>query len=193
MKKIFCLTTATLTLFGCDQSTTSSNNIDRQKYEESKTNTVIDSKVNQTHKSIHPGNLFTLSDAEKILGEPAHLTDSSSTIEGNTSIYRCAYTANSKDQKTGKTGVIYFLFEQYVQVSSAQKKYSFIKKANENNGIKELHDMGDEAYFHSDGQNFYFIMVRKDENVYNMKVNKITPTTSLDEFNLIAKKITAAL
>ena len=53
--------------------------------------------------------------------------------------------------------------------------------------------MGDEAYFHSDGQNFYFIIVRKGEKMFRIKVNKITSTTSLKEFNMIAKNITASL
>jgi len=142
----------------------------------------------------HPGNIFTLTDAEKILGEPAHLTDSSFTGGKDVSRYSLAYTANTKDKKTEKTGTIYFLLEQYQEVLSAQKKYSGIKTANEKHeGIKVLNDIGDEAYFHSDGQNFYFIMVRKSGKVLTMKVNKITSTTSLDEFNLAAKKITAAL
>ena len=170
-------------LLGCYQSTKSGNNKDQQGQKQSTPQSLI-----------HPGNLFTESDAEKILGEQAQLTDSSTTLKEDTLEYRCAYTANAKDQKTGKTGVVYFLFEQYAKVSIAKKVYSSIKTANENHeGVKVLHDMGDEAYFHSDGQNFYFILVRKGEKMLRMKVNKTTSTTSLNEFNLIAKNITAAL
>ncbi|HYV91474.1 MAG TPA: hypothetical protein VE978_06815 [Chitinophagales bacterium] len=193
MKKIFCLATAILFFLGCDQSATSGKNNDQLMQEQSKTGTVTHTKGEQSQGSINPLSIFTLSDAEKILGEPAHLTDSSMTIEENVSIYKCAYTANAKDPKTGKTGVIYFLFEQYSRDSSAEKVYTSIKTANENHGIKELHDMGDEAYFHTDGENFYFIMVRKGNKMFRIKVNKITGTTSLDEFNLIAKYITDAL
>lgn len=194
MKKIFCLITATLTLLGCDQSTTSGDENSQKRHEQSKTEAVTDARVSQTHNLLDPNNFFTLSDAEKILGEPAHLTDSTMKIEGDASTYSCAYAANSKDKKTGKTGAIYFMFEQYAQVASAQKVYSSIKTANEGHeGIKELQDLGDEAYFHSDGENFYFILVRKGDKMFRMKVNKITSATSLDEFNLIAKNITAAL
>ena len=194
MKKIFCLIAGTLALLGCERSATLASNNNQQYQERSKTGTVTAVKINQPHHSIHPRNLFTLSDAEKILGQQAHLTDSASTIEGDVSTYKCSYTANYKDPKTGKTGVIYIMFEEYAQVSSAKKVYSSIKTANENHeGVKELHDMGDEAYFHSDGQNFYFILVRKGEKMFRMKVNKTTSTTALDKFNLIAKNITAAL
>src|SRR5215212_81056 len=92
-------------------------------------------------------NLFTLSDAEKILGEPAHLSDSGSTAPGvgrensvNDSVlhikklassYRCAYEANVEDEKTGKTGIVYFLIEQYPQVLPAATVYSYYKRSNE--------------------------------------------------------------
>ena len=137
---------------------------------------------------------FTESDAERILGEKAHLTDSSSTIKKDTLECKSAYTANSKDQKTGKTGVVYFMIEQYSQVSSAKNAYNSIRVANENHeGVKILQGIGDDAYFHSDGQNFYFILVRKRSKMFRIKVNKITGKTSLNEFNLIAKNISAAL
>ena len=143
--------------------------------------------------TIHPADLLSLADAGKILGEPAHLKDSATTTSGDASTYSCAYTANTQEAKTGKTSVVYFLVEQYFALSSAQKRYSFIKKANENHGIQELSGIGDEAYFHTDRKNFYFIMARKGNRVFNMKVNKITSHTSLDEFNRVAKEIAAAI
>lgn len=193
MRKIFCLITATLASSGCVRSATSVS--DGQDQEQFKTGTVTAVNVNQLSNSFsHLRDLFTLSDAEKILGEKAHLTDSASAIEGDVAIYKCTYIANSKDPKTGKTGAIYVMFEEYAQVSSAKKVYSSIKTSNENHeGVKALHDLADEAYFHSDGKNFYFILVRKGRKMLRMKVNKTTSTTSLDQFNLIAKNITAAL
>jgi len=193
IKKIFYLILSTLTLWGCGQSGASDNK-NQQEQKQSTKDTVPETKVNQPQSSIHSADLFPLSDAEKILGEPAHLSDSSYTIKKDTLEYKLAYTANSKDQKTGKTGVIYFMIEQYSEISSAKNAYTFIKEANEKHeGVKVLHDMGDEAYFHSDGKNFYFILVRKGDKMFRMKVNKTTSTTSLEEFNLVARNITAAL
>ena len=65
--------------------------------------------------------------------------------------------------------------------------------ANKPNGIEIIHNLGDEAYFHSAKVHFYFIMVRKGKNVFNIKVNKITSSTSLKEFNKIANRITALI
>jgi hypothetical protein len=128
------------------------------------------------------------------LGEESHRSDSSSAIKKDTLEIKSAYTANSIDQETGKTGVIYFMIEQYDQVSSAATAYNNIKTANENHeGIKILKDVGDEAYFHSDGRNFYFILVRKGAIMFRIKVNKITSHTSLEEFNRVSKEIAAGL
>jgi hypothetical protein len=88
---------------------------------------VTESKVKQLPDSIFPNNLFTLFEAEKILGKPARLTDSltSTTADALTSL--CGYAANNRDKKTEKTSNVYFLFEHYNQVEAAQKKSTFIK------------------------------------------------------------------
>jgi len=179
MKTIFIYLLPIL-LTACIQ-TRSGDNTPQQIQEEAKTS--------ETALS----NLFTLPDAEKILGEAGHLEDSTTKGDAAKLTYQCAYKANQVDSGTEKTGAVYFLIEQYNQVSSAHEKYDFIKKANEDHGIKVLSDLGDEAYFHSDGKNFYFIMVRKGVKVFNMKLNKITAHTSLDQFNAIAQHITASL
>jgi len=135
--------------------------------------------------------LFTQADAEKIMGEPSHLSDSSTKQEADVFTYLCSYEADLKDSISQKAGAIYFLFEDFRLTKLAQKKYAEIKKANEHLGIEVLRNLGDEAYYHSDGTNFYFIMVRKGDKVFNLKVNKITSTTNLEAFKRIAAKITA--
>ena len=202
MKKIIFLIITTSTLLGCTQSTTP---VDDQKQKQSITDTIEKPVVTQTVSPIIPGNLFTLSDAEKILGESGHLSDSSTKTKGkemkfidsmsiikrDASIYSCGFMANAMDKKTKKTGIVYFMFEQYPDVSSAKQVYSFYKKANVNAiGFKELNDLGEEAWF---GSSPLFIYVRKGDKIFVMKVNKMTSLTSLNEFNLITKKITDAL
>jgi hypothetical protein len=135
---------------------------------------------------------FTLADAGKILGEAAHLADSATKKQGNAVSYSCSFKANAP--AGDKTGAIYYLLEKYDDVLKAHQKYSSIKKANENHeGIKTLTNLGDEAYYHSDGTNFYFIMARKGEWVLTMKVNKVTGNTSLTEFNKVAASIVEEL
>jgi expansin (peptidoglycan-binding protein) len=174
MKKFFSFTIAVFILSACTQNNASVNR-----------RTKADLAI--------PKQTLSLADAEKILGEKAHLTDSSVSTEQGTLIFKSSYKADAADPKNGKTGVVYFLIEEYLSDSSAHQVYASIKKANENHGIKTLEGLGDEAYFHSDNENFYFIMVRKGNTSFRIKVNKITGNTSLDEFNSIAKKITETL
>ncbi|HLF64274.1 MAG TPA: hypothetical protein VI603_11000 [Saprospiraceae bacterium] len=176
MIKTVCFIITGLSLLYCERSTTSNRDNTQQEENDS--------------SAIDPQNFFTLANAEKILGQQAHLSDSASIVEAEVSTFKCSFTANAEDEKTGKTGNIYLMLEQYAQVSSAQKVYSSIKASNADHaGVKELHDLGDEAYFHSDGENFLFILARKGERLLRMKVNKITSTTSVSEFNQLAAEI----
>jgi hypothetical protein len=135
------------------------------------------------------GDLFQLTDAEKVLGEPAHLSDSGTRKSASAVVFQSAYKAEKEDFKSKKTGSVYFLLEQYHEIPDAQKKYESTRKANEDHGIQVRNNLGDEAYFHTDSVNFYFIMVRKGARVLSMKVNKVTSTTSLDQFNAVTRKI----
>ena len=153
-----------------------------------------------------PTTLFTLPDAEKIMGEPGRLVDSETVAAGKgresspkdsvfhlkktASFYGCAYEANKKDEKTGRTGKIYFLVEEYPSVSSASAVYSYYKRSNEHHdGFKEL-PLGDEAWY---GNSPLFVYVRKKNKLMIMKVNGMTSKTSSEAFNQVTKNIAAKL
>jgi hypothetical protein len=187
MKTAFRLLTI-VAFAGCNPSSTP----DVAGRHNSGTDTAASTHVNDRPAAVS-SSLVTLADAEKILGEPASLTDSATSAGKDVFTYSCAYTANAKDPKSEKTGNVYFLIQRYERLPSAQNRYTSTRKANENHGIEDLAGVGDEAYFHTDKENFYFVMVRKGATVLTMKVNKITSTTSLDAFHSVARKITDAL
>ncbi|MEZ4828675.1 MAG: hypothetical protein R3C61_20675 [Bacteroidia bacterium] len=144
----------------------------------------------------HPSVFLSLTDAEKILGETAHLSDSSLVTEKGVRQYKLTYTANATDTGSGKTGNIYFMAEVYEDAASAHKTYASIFKSNEDHeGVVVLDNLGDEAYFHSDSnpQNFMFIMVRKGAKMIRMKVNKVTAKTSQNSLNEIITALTSKL
>lgn len=84
MKKIilFFAMVTTLTFLSCGQSKNST-----------KTTTV---DKDELRKQVIP---LTLADAEKILGEPAHITDSSFAVKESVSKYILGYMANIIDEK----------------------------------------------------------------------------------------------
>ena len=162
--------------------------------------------VNHSSITTDPTTLFTLADAEKIMGEPGRLVDSETVAAGTgresspkdsvfqikktASFSGCAYEANKKDEKTGRTGKVYFLVEEYPDVSSASTVYSYYKRSNEHHdGFKEL-QLGDEAWY---GNSPLFVYVRKTNKLMIMKVNGMTSKTSSEGFNQVIKNIAANL
>ena len=144
-------------------------------------------------KSIHPATLLTHADAELILGEPVMLSDSISTFGPSSFQFKSTYAALT-EAEPGKKGNLYFLIEEFREVSEAEITYASIKESNEGHeGITVLAGVGDEAYYHTDGQNFSFILVRKANRMFRIKVNKLTSKTSPDDFNRVARRIAESI
>jgi len=137
-----------------------------------------------------PAKLFAKTEATQILGTATHLTDSVSKKEVSSSTYLCGYKANLADPKTGKIGAVYFLFEDYQVVDGAIKRFSDVYLSNRTHGMVKIANLGDEAVYHTDNQNFDLMMVRKGKYVFNIKINSRTSTSSLGELEKIVKKIT---
>jgi hypothetical protein len=125
------------------------------------------------------GNALPLATALKILGEPAKLTERTSANENEVLKERGTYTASSSDPVTGKTGRLYYNFEQYSSPEAASRTYHVIIKDNVRNGnLKPLSGIGDEAFIQSDPGNFHLVMARRGAKILRLKVNKITANTS---------------
>jgi hypothetical protein len=130
-----------------------------------------------------PEVILTLTDAERILGEAGHLDEAVSYLDGGTKVYISQYSANKTDEISGKTGVLYFMIEEYQSVDSARNSYESIRAANEKAaGVEPLSGVGSEAYFHSDGENFLFVLTRSEKFMIRMKVNKTTSHTDQAAF-----------
>jgi len=194
MIKINVLTFPVLILFYGSALTQTGDENDWQPREELKDYAITSTTDNNAPTLTNPTHLFTRADAEKILGEPAHLDDTATIVNKDAVQYKSSYIANAKDPKTGKTGGVYYLFERYNSATTAHEVYASFQVGNQSQeGFSILHGMGDEAYYHSDGENFHLIIVRKGKNMFRLKVNKITSNTSLDELNKVAKYITVEL
>ncbi|HKO78603.1 MAG TPA: hypothetical protein VJU52_15410 [Flavobacterium sp.] len=152
------------------------------------------SLINQEKERVKSYSCLSQTDAEKVLGQTAKLTESSSENKNGIKKYRCTYTANIIDTKTNKTGNLYYLLEEYKNTNSSQVVYSDILKQNENMpGLKKLNKIGDQAFLHTDNKNFLIIISRKGNKIVRLKVNKLTSMTSLNELQNISKAITEKL
>lgn len=134
--------------------------------------------------------LLSLSDAEKIMGEPAKLTGNTFVKKGDTLEYKCDYTSLVRDTETGKTGKLYFMYEKYGSVAAAASAYAAIYQANSRHeGAKVVTDLGNEAYYHSDGKGFYFVLVRKGREMVRLKLNKVNHHASEAAFKEVTRAI----
>jgi hypothetical protein len=113
---------------------------------------------------------LSLSDAEKILGQKSALTENSSEVKDNMLKFRCTYTADKTDTKTNKLGHL---------------------TTNQNMpNLQRINDLGDEAFRHTDFENFDMIIIRKGNKLFRLKINRITSMTDTNELQIIAKKLT---
>ena len=93
---------------------------------------------------------------------------------------------------------MYFSLERQEQnptVEQARQIFaSTYKKINEPAlSVEVLSRIGDEAFSISNPSNFHFIMVRKGEIIFRIKLNKATENTSLEELKAFAKKFAEQL
>ena len=137
---------------------------------------------------------LSLEEAERILGEPAILKERTS--DNQTDIYssKSTFTAKAIDPKTQKQGNVYYMIERYKNTEEATKVIqSFIKSNQNHKGFELLTGYGDEAFFQTDKDNFCLIIIRKDNKMIRIKVNRVTSKTSFDALRSIGKDLTTRI
>lgn len=134
---------------------------------------------------------LSLSEAEKIMGEPLRLNDSSSGYSGGVYFYKSSYFSNTTD--TNKIGRFYYMYEEYDREADAHNVYQGFKIANEKNSPLTDLSFGDEGYYQGPPGPPPFILVRKGNKMLRLKINRSTSNTSLDEFMTVSKKIVVSL
>jgi hypothetical protein len=139
--------------------------------------------------------LLSQKDAEKILGLPALLFADSSEIYNHIIKNRCSYTANDQHPNKNNESNLYYLMEEYPNISDAENSFKYILSQNE--GMPGIHALSgvdaDEAIIQTDTVNFQLIMARRSDKILRIKVNKLTPFSSLVEMIRTTKNIMARL
>jgi hypothetical protein len=131
------------------------------------------------------GHKLTIGEAERIMGESCALKEDtvSQTDGGHKS--RMKFVA-----KVSEKNALYYSFESFKDDESAKKLYNTWKESNQvHQGFEILENMGDDGFFQSDNANFYTLITRKGNEILVLKVNKISPKTSIREM----KKVTGEL
>jgi hypothetical protein len=125
-------------------------------------------------------------EAVLILGEPCYLKTDYDSLSKGVQKYQSTYYATSGNDATKPIG-LYYMFERYENEAEDRKTFEGFKTGNQAlTGFEMLNNMGDQAFFHTDGKNFHLIIARKGTKMIRIKVNTITPKTSVEEMKKIA-------
>lgn len=134
----------------------------------------------------------SLEDANKILGQPSRMINGLLSERPHLT-YDCSYRTTGPDPKTNKTGNLYYMLEQFADSTGAKKVYDELIEGNRHNSGQSVLSLGTQGHFHTDGENFYFLMVRKGSRLLKIKVNKITSLTSEQELKNVASRIVSEM
>lgn len=109
-------------------------------------------------------------DAERILGQAAQLTEDKKETSDNRIKRSLSYTALDKEEGTHRPINLHYTLTKYPDSVLARRAYNDILKSNTNlPGQSSLTGIGDEAWYHSDSENFSVIIVRKSDMLMLMK------------------------
>lgn len=185
MKNIFLFIAILFIVNGCIRSKgPGENQVDITKEKKDSVVNVI-----QPIAWTHPGELMTIPIAEKILGGPVAIMDTITTFESDVLTYKSNHAALELDA-SGQLSNLYFMHEDFPTEAGAMRIYKSLMNSEQSKpGFAQIMGMGDEAYFHEFAGDNCFIMSRKGKQMIRMKVNKVTPATSVTDFKLIANSI----
>ncbi|MCX2454183.1 hypothetical protein OQX61_23130 [Pedobacter sp. PLR] len=129
-------------------------------------------------------------DVEKILGQSAGLTDQKKEIKDNLIKRSLTYTSLENEPETNRTVNLNYILTKYADSTLARNAYDDVLKSNHNmSGQTSLIGIGNEAWYHSDNENFSVIIVRKGDKLLLMKINKMTRKFSMEELKKVTKRI----
>lgn len=138
--------------------------------------------------------LISKSDAEEILGQPVKLSSEKKELKDGMPRNSISYTGLTNDEKTNRSVNLYCIITNYTDVTLAKKAYAEIIKSNMSMpGQTPLQNIGNEAWYHTDNENFCYLLVRKNEHLLAIKVNKLTKKFSFPELKKVVEKIVLGL
>ena len=133
---------------------------------------------------------LTLEEAERILGESAILKERNSDNQTDHYVSKTTFSAKEIDAKSQKQANLYYMVERFKDEKTATKTIqSFIKGNQALEGFELLTAYGDEAFFHTNKDNFCLLVIRKSNKMIRIKVNKVTSKTSFEELRKIGKDL----
>jgi hypothetical protein len=141
-----------------------------------------------------PSLLLNVEQAGRILGNRSRLEKVTAYWDDETRTYQSAFRDDWIDPETGKTGILYYMYEEYESGDAAASLLNSTLKANHISpaaGIR-MHN-GAELHYLSGGKVVRMVMILKSNHLIRIKVNQLTSRYSLNEFQKVATEIASQL
>ncbi len=141
-----------------------------------------------------PDQILILDDAQKVIGDSCILSENKREIINGVLTYHCAYTSVQPSIATRKSSLLTLHLEDYQNDETASKAYAIIRKSLQSSkGLKVVRNLGDEAYFHTDGVNrhFAFVFVRQHNRLMRLRLTNLGPNASFPALMELSRKIIA--
>lgn len=128
--------------------------------------------------------------ADRILGSQSRFEKVTAYVEDGTRAYQSAFRDDSSDPSTGKTGILYYIYEEYETADAAKSFLDSTLKANHINSADGVR-MGNGAELHylTGGHVIRTVMILKENHLIRLKVNPATSRYSQEEFQKVAVEL----
>ncbi len=137
-----------------------------------------------------PSLVLDIGQAERILGNQCRLEKVTAYLDGGTKAYQSAFRDDWLDPETGKTGILYYMYEEYESAYNAKSFLDSTLKANHINPSDAIRmEGGAELHYLTGGRVIRMVMILKENHLIRLKVNPVTSRYSLDELQKVAGEL----
>ena len=137
-----------------------------------------------------PALVFDTGKATRILGNPSRLEKTTAYSDAGTRVYQAAFRDDWLDPATGKTGIVYYMYEEYPDAGAARAFLDSTVLANHLDPADGIRTAGGaELHYLTGGTVVRMALVLKGNRLVRLKVNQLTSRYRLDEFKTIVTSL----
>jgi hypothetical protein len=137
-----------------------------------------------------PSLVLGAGEAARILGNQSRLEKVTTYQDEGAKVYQSAFRDDWHDPTTGKTGILYYMYEEYLSAAAAKSFLAATLKANHIDPVDGLRTQsGAELHYLAGGEVVRMAMVLKGNRLIRLKVNQVTSRYRLCELKEVAGEL----
>jgi hypothetical protein len=137
-----------------------------------------------------PSLVLGTKDAARTLGNESRIEKVTAYQDEGAKVYQSAFRDDWRDPKTGKTGILYYMYEEYQSADAARSFLAATVTANRINPLDGIRmQNGGELHYLAGGEVVRMAMVLKGNRLIRLKVNQVTSRYRLAELKQVAGEL----